>query len=152
MLFGYQTIIVLFFGFIGSLLYYSIINYIISFLLLVICYRKKKIQKYFFNRNELILYILILLSVFLVVWIRFRGFNSIIYSSDDSSIHYRASLAFSKHMVILKNNHIDLIYNYNRMMPINYINGGFFIKIFSFIESYRAYMIYDSICLMVYSL
>ncbi len=153
LLFFYQVVIFYFLGFFNSLIYYSIINLIISIIVLFIIFKKKKIQKYYFNKKELVLFLVVILSSFLVTWIRFRGFSVIIYTSDDSSIHYRSSLIFSKYLTLFsRNDYKDLIYNFSNIMPANYINGGLFLKLVNNIPSYKAYMIYDSICYILYSL
>ena len=149
----YQAVVVFLVGFIGSLVYYSVINCVVSIIIFFVSYKRKEIQKYYFNKREFVLFFVILLSSFLVVWIKFRGFDVINYLSDDSSIHYRAALGFSKNLVIYdKNNSFDLIYDFRRMMPFNYINAGFFIKIFNFLPSYKVYLLFDSFCYMLYSL
>lgn len=142
----YQIVLFFCFSFLKNLLYYSFINYFISLIMIFITIIKKRKQKYYFDKGEFILFLLVFLSLFLVIWIRTRGFNSIIYFSDDSSIHFRASLTFSKKLSILSTkNTDDLIYSFDRMMPGFYINAGLFIKIFSFIKPYRAYMIFDAV-------
>ena len=151
LLFCYNTVIVFIFSFIKNIFGYSIINYIIGILLNIISYKRKKIQKYIFNKKEFLLFLLVIISSFIIVWIRFRGFNTIIYSSDDSSIHYRAALLFSDKLRILRD-YDDVVYNFGKMMPANYINAGLFIKVFSNISSYKAYIIYDSMCYILYAI
>ncbi len=153
LLFCYQTVVVYFLGFIGSLVYYSIINYLVGFIILFICYKKKRIQKYSLDKKELLLFVFVLLSSIIVCFIKFRGFSVINYHSDDSSIHYRTAYWFSKELVCLfRASSKDLVYSLGSFIPMNYINGGFFLKLFNFTSLYRVYMIYDSFCYVLYSL
>ena len=152
----YQTVMVCmlsFFGLGGGILNYSIFSFIISFFLFFVSYKRKKIQTYFFDKKELLLVLCVIVTVFLVAFYRFRGFSTLSYISDDSSIHYRAAKIFSDQLVVLtENNHHDLIYNFTKMMPMFYINCGIFLKLFSFISSYKLFMIHDTMCLILYSL
>ena len=154
----YQTVVVCIISFLklgGNLLIYSIINYLISIVLYSISIKNKQIQKYKLNIKELILVLIVIITLFIITYYRFRGFNAISYISNDPSIHYRASTTFADKLSILnKSNLNDLIYDetIDGMMPMFYINCGFFIKIFSFIKSYKAFMIHESFCLILYAL
>ncbi len=156
LLFCYQTVIVCLLSYLnlgGNLLNYSIANFLVSLILFLKIIKKKKIQRYYFDKLELLLTILVVLTIFLIATYRFRGFQSISYISDDSSIHYRASKIFSERLSILNDNNTnDLIYNFTKMMPMFYINCGIFLKLFSFIPAYKAFMINDAICLVLYAL
>lgn len=137
----------------GSLLYYSIFQCLVGTILFFISYQRRRVQTYFFDKKELFLVMCVIVTVFLVAFYRFRGFSTLSYISDDSSIHYRAAKIFSDQLVVLtENNHHDLIYNFTKMMPMFYINCGIFLKLFSFISSYKLFMIHDTICLILYSL
>ena len=138
----------------GSLLFYSIFQYIVSGILFLFSYRRKRIQKYYFDRLELLSVVVIILVCFLISWIRFDGFRSISYASDDSSVHYKTALVFSQVLEKLNgSNHVDLMHgDFIRMMPMSYINGGFFIRLFNFSSSFRLFLIYDSVCFIMYTL
>ena len=154
--FCYQTVIVCLLSYLnlgGHILNYSIANFLISLILSLRIIKKKKIQKYYFNKLELLLTLLVVLTISIIVTYRFRGFQSLSYISDDSSIHYRASKIFSEKLSILNDSNAnDLIYNFTKMMPMFYINCGFILKLLSFIPSYKAFMINEAICLVLYSL
>ncbi|MBR3162202.1 MAG: hypothetical protein IKF19_05675 [Bacilli bacterium] len=156
-LFPYQTTIVYISGLFnlgGSLLYYSILNIIISLLLLIPTINKKQIQKYYFDKKEIFLYLSLVLIIFIIVFIRFRGFTIITYMSDDSSIHYKMTTHFKRELTYLnKTNSKDLLYHeFSKTMPASYINGGFFLKLFDNIKPYKAFIIYDMVCLILSSL
>ena len=149
-----MVLVLSFFGIGGSLLFYSVFQYVIGSILFLISYHRKRIQEYYFDKMEFLSVILILGILFIVVWVRFDGFRSISYASDDSSVHYKTALVFSQKLEKLnENSHTDLIHGaFTRMIPISYINGGFFIRIFSCINSVRAFLIYDSVCFIMYTL
>ena len=155
--FCYNTAIVYFLYLLkitGSLLIFSLINYIISILLSLINYNRKEIQKYSINKKEVIVYLIITCLVFLVGYYRFRGFTSISYESGDSGIHYYHAEIFSKELSLLdEKNSKDIVYgNFKGVMPISYINAGLFLKVFSNFKTYKAFMIYDVITLILASL
>ena len=86
LLYAYQTLEVYLTGLlnIGNILLYSIINITISLILIIFLCKRKQIQKYTITKKELLLKSIILLIGIILVLIRFNGFNSLSYSSDDS--------------------------------------------------------------------
>ncbi len=155
LLYAYQTLEVYLTGLlnIGNILLYSIINITISLILIIFLCKRKQIQKYTITKKELLLKSIILLIGIILVLIRFNGFNSLSYSSDDSSIHYKAAQSFQQTKKYLnKNTYPKQLYDYDKMMPISYINGGFFLYIVSNIPSYKAFFLYDGFCFILYGL
>ena len=138
----------------GNLLSYSIFNLIVGIIIDFISFRRRKIQKYFFDKKEFLVFLGVLICIFLVVCYRFRGFNTISYASDDPAIHYRAALYFSDSLekLTIINSKDVLFGGFDKMMPISYITGGMFIHLFSGVSSYRAFLIYDGMCLILYTL
>ena len=152
--FCYQVVMVCFLSYIklgGSLLNYSLFNYIIGFILDIIMLKLRKVQQYYFKTQELLWLFLIIVSTFLVVLYRFHGFTTLSYASDDAAIHYRAALAFSQVLEKLTSkNYYDIILNtFDGMMPISYVNGGMLIRIFSSVSSYKVFMFFDGFCFML---
>lgn len=150
-LFCYNTVIVYFsslFSLGGSLLYYSLINFVVFFLLGVILIKKKSVQKYYFDRKKFIVLFCIIIITLLIGYVRFSGGNILSYESGDSAIHYKEALFFSEELELLDDkNSLDIIYgSFDRIMPISYINGGLFIKLCSFIPTYKAFILYDVLC------
>ena len=157
LLFCYNTLVVCFFSFIklgGSILYYSIFNYIISIILFLISFKRKRIQNYYLDKKELLLSFVVLLTVVIIVLLRFDNFNSLRYATDDPAIHYKTSVMFSKRLEILnKSNSKDIIHgDFSRGLPIFYINCGMFFYLFSSVSLYKLFIIFDSFCLILYSL
>ena len=155
--FCYQTVIVCLLSYLklgGHILNYSIANLLIILILFLRIIKNKKTQKYYFDKLDFVLVTLALIITFLIVSIRFNNFSNINYASDDSAIHYKAAKLFSQNLEILNStNSKDIIHgNFDKMMPISYINGGYFIYMLSNIPSYRAFLFYDGICLILESL
>ncbi len=150
LLFCYNTFVAYihnFFSSQGSLLTYSIINYVSGTILNIVRIRRHQRQELYMNKKEL-LFILCLTILFgLIGFYRFRGFNVIAYESGDSSIHYRHAYHFSNALSLLnETNSRDLVHNnFSRAMSISYVNGGFMIHLLSFIKPYQAFIIYDSL-------
>ena len=156
-IFPYQTIVVYVSGLLnlgGSFLYYSLINIFISLVLLIPTINKKEVQKYYFQKKEIFLYLALIIFIFIVVLIRFRGFNVLTYMSDDSAIHYRMATHFKRELSYFnKTNSKDPIFlNLHTSMPVSYINGGFFLRLFDNYTSYKVFVIYDMICLILSSI
>lgn len=157
LLFCYNTVIVCFYSFFkinGSLLVLSLFNYGIGSILNFISFRRKEIQKFTICKKELITVCCVLIVAFLVGFFRFSGFKIINYETGDPAIHYRSALHFARELEILDtNNSKDLVYNdFNRFMPISYINSGLLLNVFSEFSSYKVFVIYDVLCLILSSL
>lgn len=118
----------------GSILLYSIINYLIASIIgIIIYFSGKKIQKYYVDKKKLLVFILVGVILFLVGYFKFRGFEAISFNSGDSGIHYAHTLKFSQELSILDvNNSKDEVAGcFVRVMPISYINGGLLFNILS---------------------
>ncbi len=135
----------------GSFLLYSIINFFIGTLILISILIKKTTQKYYLDKKNIMSIIVITLIVFLIGYIRFRGFEAIAYESGDSSIHYRHALKFSEELSILDiNNSREPAYGaFIRVMPISYVNCGFLMNYFSKELSLKVFYIFNIITLIL---
>lgn len=157
LLFCYNTFIVYFLyllGINGSILIFSIINYFIGSIILLIIYLKgKKIQKYYLDKKKLVLFIVMGLIIFLIGCFRFRGFKAISYETVDSAIHYRHAVEFADELSILdQNNSKDDVFGYfTRVMPISYINCGIIFNLFDGFRDYIIFSVYNVFCLMLSS-
>ena len=132
---------------------YLIISLIIYYF--IICKRNikgtKQIQKYYFNKTDLI-YLIFLFLICIVVGIkRFNNFNSINYNTVDPAVHYRMALKYSEVNSLLDSkNSIDNVYtDFNRSMTGSYVNGGIFINVFKNIDPYIAFMLYNTFILFL---
>jgi len=138
----------------GSMLIYSLINYMIGSFLLVIILKKRKIQMYYLDRNKFFAILGLVIIIFLICYFRFEQFRAINYESGDAAIHYRHALEFSKELTILdENNSQDDVFNYfKRVMPISYINCGFLFNIFFASKTYLLFSYYNTFVLIMSSL
>ncbi len=153
----YNTFIVCLIAFLkqqGSLPIYSTINYIVGSILFIISIKKNQFQKYTIHLPDIITFLCISLISIGIGYFRFNGFSAISYQSGDSAAHYRHALHFSEELSLLnKTNSQDILYgNFERVMPISYINGGLFLHLFSNIKPYQAFLIYDTLCYLLSSL
>lgn len=156
-LFCYNTFIVYFLyllGINGSILIFSIINYFIGSIILLIIYLKgKKIQKYYLDKKKIALFIVMGLIIFLLGCFRFRGFKTISYETVDSAIHYRHAVAFAEELSILdiNNSKDDVFGAFVRVMPISYVNCGILFNLFDGFRDYMVFSVYNVFCLMLSS-
>lgn len=157
-LFFCYNVVVVYFNYLfhiqGSFLIFSIINFFVGILLNIMTFEKKKVQKYFFKKQELFIALVIVLVILGIGCYRFRGFQVISYESSDSGIHYRHALTFSKELSLLdKENSKDIVYgSFSNIMSISYVNGGIILKLFSNCKAYKVFLGYDVFCLMLCSL
>ena len=133
----------------SSLVSYSIFNLVIGSIINFISFKKKKIQKYYFERSEFCCCLIILLLIFLVGFWKYRGFDDISYETTDPAVHYKYALTFEENLEILdKDNSRDFIYgDFGGVMPISYVNCGFMMKVLDGIPSYQVYLWFETICL-----
>lgn len=151
LLFCYNTLVVCLFGLLhigGSLFAYSIVHFVVGSILWFVSFKRKSVQQYELSRRIFFVFVAVLVIAVLIGYVRFDGLSTISYESGDSSIHYRHALSFSKELSRLdKVNSKDIVYgDFDKVMPISYVNGGFFLAIFSNFPSYKAFLLYDSFC------
>lgn len=138
-----------------SLFLLCIINVLLIVLILIFNYKKGhgkfQLQKYEYNRKQIIFSILIFIICFGIGLVRFDKFSSISYETTDPAVHYKVALNFRDNLSLLnKTNSVDEVYgNFNHSMPGFSLNCGVLMKIFSFVSSYKIYMIYDTFILFL---
>lgn len=157
LLFCYNTVIVYFISLLklgGSLLSYSLLNYIVGLILFIIIIKKKEIQKYKLDKKELILSLIVILIVSLIGYMRFDGLNSINYESSDPATHYRHAKTFSKELSLLnrENSTVPMYGGFQGAPSMYYINTGFLFNVLSSVKSYKIFMFFDIFCLIIYAL
>ena len=131
----------------GNFWRYGMINIGVGLILLMITLIRKKVQKYSFSRREFLFFLFFFLLFMLIGYLRFHGGRLIHYESVDASIHYRQALHFSKTLSTLTTeNSKDLVYgSFLRGMSISYVNGGFLIRLLSFVKPYLVFLLHDTI-------
>ena len=149
---AYNIVIVVvmsFFNIKSTLINLSIINIITSVLLGFKIYSDKKIQKYNFEKREILA--IMLFAIFaILIGIKIYGIPfKIKYTVSDASTHCLAARLFSENMQLLFKLNVDGIYmlGLQFLAPGAYINNGILMNIFSGITSsaylYIYYIIFD---------
>ena len=149
LLFCYNTFIVYFVHLLkidGSLLLFSLINYIVSgIILLISLVKEKKIQEYYLDKKRTMVIGCLCLLIFLIGCYKYRGFNDISFDSVDAAVHFRHAQYFARNMNFLTDEATqDIVFgSFGRIMPLSYINCGFLFKIFEGIEQYKVFLYYN---------
>lgn len=148
------TFLVYISGINGSMLLYSIINFLIGTIILLVILKKRGIQKYYIDKKRVTAVLCITIIVFLIGCFRYRGFEAISYESGDSAIHYSHAIKFSESLTLLdRTNSRDYVYGaFVRVMPISYVNCGFLFNILSGIKTYKLFAYYNVYCLILCAL
>lgn len=109
----------------------AIINIVFSIFLIIQIIRKGEIQKFLFNKID-ILYIFIIIFVLLLVAYKNFGFPlNVSYISADPSHHYLTSVKFAKESTLMPNAEFDEVYgNVSVRKPASYVNSGILMKCF----------------------
>lgn len=143
------VVVMSFFNIKSTLINLSIINIITSVILGFKIYSDKKIQKYNFEKREILA--IMLFAIFaILIGIKIYGIPfEIKYTISDASTHCLAARLFSENMQLLFKLNVDRIYmlGLQFLAPGAYINNGILMNIFSGITSntylYIYYIIFD---------
>lgn len=144
---AYQLIICLIFSSLNipiDFLYISIFNILIT-IVFAIFIKKNGIQKFYFNKIDCIITIVLTILVAFIANKQFDGLEKIKYFSTDASIHYLASKEFSQNVKLL--NETETTQTYKQMLPMLYTNVGLAFKaiepIIGEINLYKIYIVFD---------
>ena len=127
----------------------SVVNFIISFGILLKILKDKDIQKYYIDKVDLIIVIIILIVASAVAIYNY-GFNiKIKHRTTDASSHYLASSDYWQYSTLTSKKNTDA-FNYfgvTFLMPGSYINCGIMFKIFDSILDdvyfYKLFFLFD---------
>ncbi len=148
---GYQLIICFIFSALNvsiSLLSLSIVNYLID-IISIIFIKKNGIQKFYFNKRDFIIVVVITGLVAFVTNKQFDSLQRIKYFSTDASIHYIATKEFSTNDKLL--NETQGTQTYKQMLPMLYVNVGLAFKAFNpIIGEMNLYKIYIAFDIMIF--
>lgn len=149
-LFAYNTFICYILNFINipiTLISLSIVNFIISVLLICKIIKNKEIQKYEIVKKDIISTIVILSIIIITIFINFRGISRIRYISMDCVNHYKAAREFSENTKLF-NKETENSTTSKCFMPMGYVNVGILFKIFrqyiGTINLYKVYILFES--------
>lgn len=133
-LFCYNTFvcyILTFFTIPVTLFSLSIINILISLLFIILIIRNKQIQKYIFNKVDLIYISLIAIVILIISYINFGIPFNIKYETSDPSVHYLTSVMFAESDALLAGVEDDAVYgSFNVRKTVSYVNSGLLMKCF----------------------
>ena len=124
----------------------AVINLLIAGIFLFLILKKKMIQKYIFNKIDLIYICILALIVIIISYINFGfPFNVNYDSGGDSATHFFASLMFADSDYLLgAEQKSDYIFGtLGNFRPASYVNSGLLMKsIFKNIQSLQCYNIF----------
>lgn len=130
-----------------TLISLSIINFIISIMLIVNIIRSKKIQKYTISRTNIVVVILLILLTTIIVNVNFGNLTKIRYISMDSREHYKAAREFCEITNLFKKQESNITTG-SGFMPGAYTNVGIIFKILNpyigTVELYKSYIIFEA--------
>ena len=113
-----------------NLLCLSIVNLLLVALMAFKLYKDKDIQRFYFNKRDIIGLIIIVLICCYIAKKQYTPLsNTINTASVDGSMHYSAATNFADHMIILSKIDNDTGYNFLTMQPGAYINNGLLMNI-----------------------
>lgn len=149
-LFCYNTFIcyiLTFFTIPITLLVLSLINIFFICLLLVHIIKVKEIQKYKFNKKDMIFVLLIAVISLIASYINFGFPFNINYETGDPSVHYLTAVMFAESDAILAGVDSDPVYgSFNTRKTVSYVNSGLIMKSvcdgLDFIECYNVFVVF----------
>ena len=107
------------------------INIIISLILIFFIIKKKQIQKYSFDKIDIIYILLLFIIIFTICYMNFGFPFDICYISADASHHYLTSMRFAEQETLMQNAEPDAVYGtMNIRKPASYVNSGLLMKCF----------------------
>lgn len=149
-LFAYNTFVCYILNFINipiTLISLSIVNFIISVLLICKIIKNKEIQKYEIIKKDIITTIVILAIIIITIFINFRGISRIRYISMDCANHYKAAREFSENTKLF-NKETENSTTSKCFMPMGYVNVGILFKVFKpligIINLYKIYILFEA--------
>ncbi len=146
LMFCYNTLvcyILTFFTIPITLLGLSIINFIISLILLFFVIRKKQIQSYEIRKIDLLYISLLGIAVLIVAYLNFGFPFNIKYETGDPSVHYLTSEMFEEEESLLVTQNDDVYGGFSTRKTVSYVNSGLLMKCFDgIIDSFYNYYIF----------
>lgn len=132
----------------------AIINVIFSVIIILKTIKDKKIQKYNFDKVNIIYIILMLIVILAVTYINFGYPFNVNYETGDPSVHYLTSMMFAESETLLANTNNDPVYgNFNSRKTVSYVNSGLLMKCLSknldSIECYNIFVFFGMVTLFL---
>ncbi|MCI8778038.1 MAG: hypothetical protein HFI87_02685 [Bacilli bacterium] len=159
LLFCYNSVEAFILNFIGIPIYLlslSVINFIVSILLLFIIRKRKEIQMYYVLKRDVIFVALFTFIVFLLGFFRFGFPFDIRYNTCDPGTHFWTTKDFYEQSYLLDRVTDNTIVNFETRQFGSYVNLGIIFKaIVPFINEFdlwQVYILYDILMLLLSTL
>lgn len=121
----------------------SIINVILSIVLIFFIIRKKQIQSYEMKKIDLLYIALLGICVLIVSYLNFGFPFNIKYETGDPSVHYLTSEMFAENDSLLITDKDEVYSSFTTRKTVSYVNSGLIMKCFeNVIDSYYYYNIF----------
>lgn len=109
----------------------SLINILITALLLIKILKNKKIQKFKFNKTDIVSITIIVIIVLIISYINFNIPFNVKYETSDPSVHYLTAVMFAENESLLAGAEGDYVYgSFNTRKTVSYVNSGLLMKCF----------------------
>lgn len=158
LLFCYNTLvcyILTFFTIPITLCLLAIINLIFSIVLVIPIIKKKEIQKYKFNKIDILYVCLIIIALLIIAYINFGFPLDVNYMSSDPSLHFLTSLKFAESDALLPGiEEQDPVYGFqDTRKTVSYVNSGLLMKCFcKDIDTLECYNIFACFSILTFVL
>lgn len=107
----------------------TVINLIVSCVFVFLTAKNKQVQKYSFERIDLLYIALIILVVLFISYLNFGFPFNIKYETGDPSVHYLTSIMFAESETLLAGTEGDYVYgSFNTRKTTSYVNSGLIMK------------------------
>ena len=109
----------------------TVINFFIMLFFVTIMCKKKQIQKYSFEKIDIIYILMLMIVVLIIAYINFGIPLNVKYETSDPSVHYLTSMMFAKSDALLAGTDGDIVYgSFNTRKTVSYVNSGLLMKCF----------------------
>jgi len=154
-LFCYNTFIcyiLTFFRIPITLLLLAIINIIITSFLSIKIFINKEIQKYIFNKIDILYILSIALIVIIISYVNFRLPLNVKYETSDPAVHYLTAVKFAESDALLPGAEPDEVYGQlAERKTVSYVNSGLLMKCFcKNLEPMECYSVF--VCFGIFTL
>lgn len=110
----------------------ALINLVISICFIIKIRKTKQIQKYSFNKVDIVYVLLTLVIVLIISYINFGIPFDVKYETSDPSVHYLTSVMFaeSESLLVGENNSDPIYKGLDTRKFVSYVNSGLLMKVF----------------------
>lgn len=153
-LFCYNSIIVYIlsmFNIKSNLLVLTFINIIVSLLLFMFFIKNKGLQKYYYDKKDIIVAILFAVIIIIIAYFRFGFPFQIVYETVDPGAHFWKCMDFFRESLLLNKSSTTI--DFSTRFFASYVNVGLLFKsvepVVGYIDLYIIYIMYDLYSLFI---